>query len=194
MKKDIDKVIAVTGGIGAGKSMVCRILSILGYPVYDCDSNARHIMENDVQIKNHLREEISFSAVDSSGCIDRKAISRIVFNNHEKLKKLNAIVHGAVLNDIEKWIGMHKGSVFIETAILYQSGIDRIVDEVWEILAPIETRISRVCLRNNLSEEEVMERINSQIMTGIKPHKNIKTIINDNKHSLLLQISQQLCN
>lgn len=187
-----EKVIAVTGGIGAGKSVICSILTILGYRVYDCDSNARRIMDNDALIKRRLLEEITPAAVDCSGRIDRSSIAEEVFNNPKKLECLNAIVHGAVREDIIRWIHDSDDVSFIETAILYQSGIDRIVDEVWEVTAPEETRISRVCRRNNLSPEQVKSRIHSQNITGITPHKCTRLIVNDNNHSLLLQIDQLL--
>ncbi len=183
------KIIAVTGGIGAGKSVVCSILTVLGYQVYDCDSRARQIMDTDSEIKEKLIQQISPMAVDVAGNIDRKAISKVVFSDPEKLKKLNSIVHGRVREDIICWSENVHGTSFIETAILYQSGIDKIVDEVWEITSPIEVKISRVCKRNGVAEEEVLSRINSQNIIVDTPHQNTKIIYNDDRQSLLLQIS-----
>lgn len=187
-----NKIIAVTGGIGVGKSVICRILTDMGYPVYDCDSKAKQIMDADSVIKDLLIQHISPVAVDGEGNIDRKAISQIVFSNPEKLKTLNSIVHGAVREDIARWIENNHGILFIETAILYQSGIDRMVDEVWEVTAPVEMKVARVCNRNCVSEQEVLRRINSQNVPIETPHPNTKIIANDDKHSLLLQISSLL--
>lgn len=185
-------VIAVTGGIGAGKSIVCSILKNIGYRVYDCDINARIIMDCDLTIKERLKNEVSHDSVDDHGNINRAALARVVFADQEKLQKLNSIVHSAVRTDILDWIERGDTPAFIETAILYQSGIDKIVDEVWEVIAPETIRISRVCLRNSLSPEEVLQRINSQKLTDIDIHNNTKTIVNDNSRSVLLQINQLL--
>lgn len=184
-----DKIIAVTGGIGAGKSVVCNILLALGYSVYDCDTRAKQLMDTDVTIKEKLKELISPSAVDSNGDIDRKEISKIVFNDSSKLKILNSIVHGEVRNDIRRWARHTKGLSFIETAIVYQSGIDRMVDEVWEVTAPVDIRIRRVCLRNSISPVEVSKRIESQTISIEYPHPKTRIIINDNHTSVLKQIS-----
>lgn len=186
------KIIAVTGGIGAGKSVVCRILTCLGFSVYDCDENARRIMDDNSEIKDRLRNEITPDAVDLDGHINRRAISEVVFIDNDKLENLNNIVHSAVRSDLLKWIGQKKEMSFVETAILYQSGIDKIVDEVWEVIAPENIRISRVCRRNHLAPEEVVRRINSQNTKIIDRHRNIKTIVNDGTHSLLLQIDKLL--
>ncbi len=183
------KIIAVTGGIGAGKSVVCSTLAVMGFPIYDCDSRAKQIMDADSGIKEQLIMRVTPCALDASGNIDRKAVSNVVFNDSEKLKELNSIVHGAVREDILKWANKIRGMAFIETAILYQSGIDKMVEEVWEVTAPLDVKVVRVCKRNCISEDEVLTRINSQNITIEKPHKNNTILINDDSHSLLLQIS-----
>lgn len=187
------RTIGVTGGIGAGKSVVCNILSVLGYPVYDCDTRAKEIMEENPAIKEALVGRIAHDALDSSGKIDRKVVSKVVFNNPEKLHELNSIVHGAVREDIYHWLKEHTSTAFIETAILYESGIDRMVDEVWIVTAPENIRINRVCRRNNLSTEDVVRRIESQKATNsANIYSDRKVIANDNRHSLLLQINDYL--
>lgn len=184
-----NKIIAVTGGIGAGKSVVCKILSALGYPIYDCDTRAKQLMDTDVTIKEKLKELISPSSVNDNGDIDRKEISKIVFSDSSKLEILNSIVHGEVRNDIYQWTRNTKGLSFIETAIVYQSGIDKIVDEIWEVTAPVDIRVQRVCLRNHLSPEEVSKRIESQTISIKNPHPRTRIIINDNLASVLKQIT-----
>lgn len=184
-----NKIIAVTGGIGAGKSVVCKILSALGYPIYDCDTRAKQLMDTDVTIKEKLKELISPSSVNDNGDIDRKEISKIVFSDSSKLEILNSIVHGEVRNDIYQWTRNTKGLSFIETAIVYQSGIDKIVDEIWEVTAPVDIRVQRVCLRNHISPEEVSKRIESQTISIKNPHPRTRIIINDNLASVLKQIT-----
>ena len=97
------RLTAITGGIGAGKSIVSRALKVLGYEVFDCDYEAKIIMDSDEDIKRRLRLEISPNAVLSDGVIDRKHISAVVFSNPDKLAALNAIVHEAVRRRIIEW-------------------------------------------------------------------------------------------
>lgn len=183
------RIVAVTGGIGSGKSVVCRILSALGHEVYDCDSQAKRLMDTSVDIKMALCREIHPDAV-VDGCIDRKLLSGIVFSNQDKLRTLNAIVHAAVREDIVRWASAYSlnGPIFVETAILYQSGLDQLVDEVWEVQAPEALRVERVMARNALTEAEVRARIRSQDFESVRFHPNVKVIINDGRASLLLQM------
>lgn len=182
------RVIAIIGGIGVGKTVVSTVLSKLGYSIYDCDSNAKRLMDNSDAIKRDIAFQISNEAIVNNQ-IDRKVLASIVFNDEHKLEKLNKITHSAVKDDIIQWIGNSNDSIkFIETAILYQSGLDKIVDEVWEVTAPMELRISRVMSRNNISRQDVISRINSQLIEIENPHPNIKQIVNDLYTPIIPQI------
>ncbi|MCM1451561.1 MAG: dephospho-CoA kinase [Clostridium sp.] len=182
-------VVAITGGIGSGKSVVCRILEAMGYKVYDCDSRAKWLMDNSEEIKASLCRMIHPEVV-ADGAINRTLLSKIVFSDAEKLRALNAISHGAVREDISRWIASHQHEdwLFIETAILYQSGLDRVVAQVWDVEAPEDVRIERVMKRSGLTASEVAARIRSQEFTPEKEHPSVKRIVNDGKESLLLQL------
>ena len=91
-----EMVVLITGGIGSGKSVVSSILRANGYEVYDCDSEARRLMDSDAGMRCRLRNELCDDAVDDNGMIDRRKIASVVFSNPEKLAILNSIVHGAV--------------------------------------------------------------------------------------------------
>lgn len=157
------KLIGITGGIGAGKSVVCKVLSSMDYPVYDCDSRAKALMDSNCAIKDALRSSISALTIADDGSIDRKALSEIVFNDRDKLAILNAIVHAAVREDIARWIEAQQSQfVFIESAILHTGGLDAIVDEAWVVVAPQKVRVERVMERSQLSAEEVHRRMESQ--------------------------------
>lgn len=186
----MSRLIAITGGIGAGKSVVSHILRVMGYEVYDTDFEAKRLMDNDDGIKRRLREEISPASVDSDGTINRRHISSIVFADNKKLSKLNSIVHGAVREDIVHWRSLPRqhNIIFIETAILYQSGLDRLVDSVWDVIAPEDVRIERVMARNNCSSEEVSARISAQNFNPEVLHSDIHTMVNDGITPLLPQI------
>ena len=186
----MERLIAVTGGIGAGKSVVCRILGAMGYEVYDCDSRARALMDASPSIKNVIAGEICPEAVDGDR-IDRRRLSEGVFSDRELLEKLNSAVHGAVRHDIEQW-RLNRRTAFVETAILYQSGLDRMVDEVWEVVAPEDLRIRRVMARSGLMPDEVRCRIESQRIDVTRPHACLRTVVNDDVLPLLPQIESLL--
>ncbi|MBQ2045702.1 MAG: dephospho-CoA kinase [Muribaculaceae bacterium] len=184
------RLIAITGGIGCGKSVVSNILRALEYPVYDCDSEAKRLMNDSNYIKSEISKKISCEAIALDGSINRPVLAKIVFNDNKLLSQLNTIVHSAVKEDIINWTKQHQTqhTLFVETAILYQSGINLFVDEVWEIQAPIDLRINRVILRNNTTAEDVQSRINSQQHNIEKLHDNTKYIVNDNIKPILPQI------
>ena len=156
-------LIAITGGIGSGKSVVCSVLRACGYLVYDCDLRARAIMDNTPEIWDALCEQIHPEAVVESK-INRPLISSVVFADENKLQALNSIVHSAVERDLREWCvdNSERDLLFVETAILYESGLNRMVDAVWEVTAPEYVRIERVMRRNNVSADAVKARIDAQ--------------------------------
>lgn len=190
----MQSLIAVTGGIGSGKSVVCNVLRTLGYPVYDCDSQAKLLMDSDPEIKRRIAIEISPDAIDGDGNIDRRALAATVFTDGDKLKTLNSIVHSAVRSDLRAWHAKQSGLCFVETAILYQSGLDREVEAVWEVATPIDLRITRVQKRSGLTPDEIRARIASQSFEPTAPHPITRPIINDGRTSLLQQIHVLLSN
>ena len=183
-------LIALTGGIGSGKSVVAHILMALGYKVYDCDSRAKALMES-ADIKTALAGAFGTCIFDADGQLRRQALASIVFSDPASLKRLNNITHSAVRTDLAIWADSYpcEKVLFVETAILYQSGIDRMVDQVWEIKAPRNTRIERVVLRNNLPSADIIARIEAQdSYSPDTPHHSVSVITNDGLHALLPQI------
>lgn len=187
------KLIAVSGGIGSGKSVVCRILRALGYGVYDCDSRAKALMDAGREIKARIARDIHPDAITADMVIDRALLSKVVFSDPNKLCLLNSIVHAAVRSDIRAWAeGGKERLLFVETAILYQSGIDAMVDAVWEVTAPEPVRVARVMHRNGLCEADVKKRIESQIFEPPSPHAHVSVIVNDGCKSVLMQVDALL--
>lgn len=187
------RTIAITGGIGCGKSVVSRILRLRGYKVVDTDSHARAIMDTDEEIKRRLAEEIAAETV-VDGVIDRRRLARIVFADRRKLERLNAIVHSKVRESLMRMAADSRGPLFIETAILFQSGLNRMVDAEWRVVCPPELRISRVMARNGISRDEVLARMGSQDFTPApsEPQPPLTLIHNDETRSMLVQISDAL--
>ena len=181
------KRIAIIGGIGSGKSVVSRLLSLMGYPVYDCDSNAKRLMDESEDIHRGLVDIFGPSAVTPEG-INRAYIASIAFKDAEKLSKLNSLVHPAVLHDFDRWAQQNGEIVFVETAILSESGMSKSVDAVWSVEAPMECRVERVMVRNAMSREDVMRRISSQATTIPDEITSVTHLINDDSHALIPQI------
>lgn len=188
-------LIAVSGGIGAGKSVVSEMLRVMGYYVYDCDLNARRIIDTDTAIVDRIAREVCVDAVND-GKIDRKRLAACVFADAEALSRLNAITHRAVLEDLSEWVESRpvdesRPVVFVETALLIESGLDRIVDQAWIVTASEQVRIDRVMRRNGLTRAEVESRIRSQsdcIPLGIPVHM----VINDGSESLIARVNELL--
>ncbi|MCM1292121.1 MAG: dephospho-CoA kinase [Bacteroides sp.] len=185
-------IIAVCGGIGAGKSVVCEMLRVMGFEVYDCDSRARDLMDCSDEIKRRISEEISAEAILADGSIDRAVLGEVVFADKQLLNRLNSLVHGAVRDDIRSWaVGKHV--CFVETAILYESGLDAMVDYVWEVIAPVDVRVRRVMSRNGLSEQQVMARIRSQELNEVARRMDtVVEIVNDGLRPVLPQVERLL--
>lgn len=186
------RLIAIAGGIGSGKSVVSRILRAMGKKVYDCDTEARRLMDNDENIKCRIEECIAPEVILADRSIDRRRLAAIVFADKKMLDTLNGIVHSAVRDDISRWKAANEkyGTLWVESAIIYESGIDAMVDEVWDVTAPVELRIKRVMSRNSMSREEVMRRIDAQSAVSHQPHPCLRTIVNDEVTPLLPQIQQ----
>lgn len=155
----------ITGGIGSGKSVVSRILLAMGYPVYDCDSRAKAIMDADADLRLRIGAEVCPKALLPDGTLHRPTLAAAVFGDAALLKKLNSLVHGAVRQDLSEWIEKQccegHPRVFAETAIPSAPFV-AMAGDVWNVEAPEELRIQRVMKRNGLSADEVRQRIRSQ--------------------------------
>lgn len=154
--------LGVTGGIGSGKTSVCRMFSVLGIPVFSADTEARYIMENDPGIMEMINGAAGKS-VYTNGLLERDELARLIFNNREMLDKVNAIVHPLIFNKFSEWALLHDSPyVILEAAILIESGSFNNVDRILTVTAPVEERIGRVMRRNSLTRDQVLERIRNQ--------------------------------
>lgn len=188
------RLIAIAGGIGSGKSIVSQILRVMRFKVYDCDTEARALMDHDEEIKSRIGRMIAADVILADRTIDRRRLAEIVFADEMMLATINGIVHEAVREDIMRWKQANAGErlLWVESAIIYESGIDRMVDEVWEVTAPVDLRVERVMARNSMSRDQVMERIEAQSRTDFEPHPCLKTIVNDGIDPVLPQVLRLL--
>ena len=184
--------VAVTGGIGSGKSTVCKVIESFGFPVYYADDRAKWLTNNSPQILNEIRLVFGDSVFNETGLI-REALGKIVFNNADKLAQLNAIIHPVVREDYQAWLSRQSSDVvFSEIAILFETGRDKDFDSVIMVSAPQQLRIARVVQRNNLTEKEVLERMNSQLPEEEKQNKSDFVIFNNEEQSLIVQVQEVL--
>ena len=156
--------LAITGGIGSGKSHVARQMTeLLGIPVYDSDSNAKRLNEESAVIRCGLLEMVGPDVYDAHGHLNRQRLAAFLFASEENAKRVNSLIHPVVKEDFIRWASEQTAPVVaIETALLAESGIDKIVDKVIRVDAPLETRISRAMHRDGVSREKVLERMAHQ--------------------------------
>ncbi len=184
--------VGITGGIGSGKTTVCRIFQALGVPVYDADLRAKWLMQYDETLKKGIVAIFGPSAYTPDGRYDRPWVARIAFGDPDKLAALNALVHPAVERDSRAWHAeqAQKGVAYTlkEAALMIESGSHRALDVLIVVTAPEEIRIRRVMERDGLSAEQVQARLNSQLPEADKVRLAHHVIINDGQHLLLPQV------
>jgi dephospho-CoA kinase len=191
------KLIAITGGIGSGKSVVARMVQVMGHEVFDCDSRAKVLMIDDALVRDQLVEAFGKDTYLDDGSLNRQHLSRVAFADDSALARLNGIVHPATARDMQRWAGEQAAQganiAFVETALLRTSGLDHLVDEVWHVTAPDDVRIDRVMARSGLTSEQVKERMAAQrIEESVMEGEQV--IINDNNTALLPQVTRLLQN
>ena len=159
------KLIGITGGIGSGKSIVCKVFATMGIPIYEADSRAKFLINNDLSLKKIIQNLLGEQSYTPMGEYHRAWVASQVFNNPDLLKQLNAVVHPRVREDAENWIQQHSKAPFLlyEAALMKAAGEGNHFDKVIVVNAPIELRIKRVQKRDNRSEQEIRDIIARQI-------------------------------
>jgi len=182
--------IGITGGIGAGKSVVCKIFKVLKVPVYDADSRAKAVMTTDGILVEAIKKEFGTLSFKANGDLNREYLSKEVFTDEEKLKKLNSLVHPRVALDYEAWLAKQSGAPYVlkEAALLFESGSSRVLNKVLVVSAPTELRMKRVLVRDpQRNEKQVKSIMENQLSEEIKRKQADFIIENDEKHSLIEQ-------
>lgn len=170
------KVIAVTGGIGSGKSTVCRLLEKKGFRVVDCDALSRRAAERSDTLEEIVR--VFGERFVDGGKLNRRALALEVFSDSEKTDKLNKIFHKRIFGLLEEEIAKQNGTVFVEIQLLPDDKI-RLFDGVWLVTASEETRIKRAMARDGRSEEQVRSIIRRQNAFCGKQRENVEILVND---------------
>lgn len=156
--------LAITGNIGCGKSVVSRMLSIMGVPVYDCDSRAKSLMQSDEAIKRSLVRMFGEECYNADGSLNREHLAGCIFIDRDNVKRVNALVHPRVKEDFAAWASAEKSDIVaVESAILYESGMIDVVDKVLLVWADEETAIKRVTGSRKMSRQQVVSRLQNQM-------------------------------
>lgn len=160
------KKLAVVGGIGSGKSVVSRMLEIMGVPVYDCDSRAKEIMVHDSHIVKELKRMFGEECYDADGGLNRSYLASCIFVDERNTRRVNALVHPAVKADFCSWAQRQNAAVVaVETALLYESGMTDVVDKALLVWTDKETAITRTMARSGMSRTQVLNRMAKQMAT-----------------------------
>lgn len=177
--------LGVTGGIGSGKTTVCRVFTVLGIPVFMADDAARDLMNNDLSLREKINS-VAGKDLYRKGYLDRKELAQMIFTNHSLLEQVNSLVHPMVFDSFNAWVRESDSPYLImEAAILFESQAYKLVDRVVSITAPVEERIARVMGRSELTRGEVLERVNSQ-MSDEERNERSYYIINNSDSELII--------
>lgn len=183
------KKIGLTGGIGSGKSTIAQVIKHIGYPVYIADKEAARLMDSHPDIRKDITERLGTNCYTSEGHINKPVLAQIIFENKEALEEVNRIVHPRVMEAFEQWAAMQSASlVFCETAILYESGLERYFDAVICVTAPEEVRVRRVMERDRCELKDVMARVRNQMDEDEKCQRANFVIYNDGEHMAVPQV------
>ncbi|MBO7055242.1 MAG: dephospho-CoA kinase [Bacteroidales bacterium] len=185
----MNNYIALTGGIGCGKSVVARVFSCLRIPVYDSDSRAKKLMNTDENIKNNLIRLVG-NEIYKNGCLQKEVMAKAIFSDADILTKVNSIVHPAVWNDYVAWSEkQHAPFTIMETALLYETDLYKNLKKSIAVVANDEIRIQRVMRRDSCSYESVMARIKNQPSVE-KAVQNADFIIENNDTFVIPQVME----
>ncbi len=187
------KVIGITGGIGSGKSIICKVFELLGVPVYYADARANWLTNNDLQLRKEIKELLGRQAYDENGQYNRKWVASQVFDNPELLKMLNMLIHPRVFEDTKKWLASHQNQPYVvrEAAISNAAGQGNDLDKIIVVNCPTEVRIERIQQRDPQRSDEQIRAIIARQKTDEEFAKIADyQIINDDSQLVLPQISR----
>ena len=178
------KIIGLTGGIGSGKSTVLELFKSLGVKTYSADESAKKLVNTDPYLINLIKSSFGENIYDK-GQLNSKKLSDIVFEDKEKLKLLNSIIHPAVAKDFKLFLNSNNEDYIVkEAAIIFETKSENNYDKIILIQSPLEIRIERVINRDNISRAEVMKRINNQLDENLIIEKCDYVIRNENIEDL----------
>ena len=181
--------IGIAGGIGSGKTIVCKIFQLQHIPVFYADTQAKTIMQTDLQLVADIKEAFGKDVYSPGGGLNRSMLAALVFSDDEKLKKLNSLVHPAVFKAFDKWVAQQEAPyVMKEAALLFESGSYKDCDYTILVKAPRRLKIARIMERDKVSESDVLKRMSKQLSDEEKELRSDFIILNDEQQMLIPQV------
>lgn len=183
--------IAITGGIGSGKSYVSHLLEDMNVPVYNTDNEAKRLTVSDEGIRTALIALLG-EEVYKNGVLNKPLLASYLFSDPVHIKRINSIIHPRVREDFAEWAKQWKDCevVGMESAILYEAGFENAVDVVLMVYAPVDLRVERAMYRDGASEEQVRARIAAQMDDEEKRRRADFTVVNDGNRPLVPQLTE----
>lgn len=180
--------VAITGGIGSGKSYVCKLLAERGIQVYDCDAGAKRLMRTDEVLQEGLRQLVGCE-VYADGVLQKRVLAEFLLRSEANKQAVNAVVHPAVARDFEK-----SGMNWLESAILFDSGFRARVhiNIVVCVTAPLEVRVQRIMQRDGINREKALAWIGSQLPQDEVVRRSDFEIVNDGQTDIAPQLDRLL--
>ncbi len=188
-KEGLPQTVGLTGGIGAGKSVVAKLFAVLGVPVFNSDDVSKSLLSSDEAVIDKVKAAFGSESYHD-GKPDRAFLASKVFTSDEERKKLNAIMHPAVARAFEHWLGQKRTAPYVlkEAAILFETGIAKELDAIILVIAPAAIRIARVMERDGTTTAQVEDRMKAQWSDEKKIALSDYIIKNDGVEALIPQI------
>lgn len=182
-------LIGLTGGIASGKSLIAKIFHVLGIPAYEADQRAKWLMQHDPELKEGIVETFGAASYTSEGELDRRYLAAQVFNQEDRVKQLNALVHPRVGQDFVEWVGTHKAYPYLlnEAALMFESGRFKSLDHVITVYAPENVRVTRVQKRDPQRSLEEIKAIMSKQMPEEEKLKRADFVVYNDGSRLVIQ-------
>lgn len=183
--------IGITGGIGSGKSIITRIFSTLGVPVYDADSHAKKLMTTDGILMTSIQKEFGDLSYHADGSLNRTYLADHVFNDEQQLQRLNALVHPRVAADFAAWVNDHRDHRYVlkEAALIYEANTQASLEAVVVVSAPLELRVKRVLKRDkHRTVEQIGAIVEKQLPEEVKLEHADFIIVNDESQLVIPQV------
>ena len=183
--------IGITGGIGSGKSYICQRLKAQGIEVFDCDAEAKKLMRTSPLIRQQLTDLIGPETYDAEGNLNKAVVAKFLLTSENNAKAIDAIVHPAVFTAFEQ-----SGLDWMESAIIFESGAYKLVDQVVCVIAPKEIRLQRVMQRDNITREKAQDWTKRQLDQREMIGRSDYVVINDGEQDIDFQLNKILkqCN
>ncbi len=185
-------VLGITGGIGSGKSVVSRLFRMKNIPVYDADTEAKRLMNEQISLREQLGVLLG-EDLYPQGKLNKVRLAQWMFADSTRVLAVNKIVHGELAKDFVQWVGVQcqlgASIVAIEAAILFESGFDKLVDLTILVDAPKELRLQRAMARDGATREQVEARMNKQMDDNARLALVDKVILCDDIHPVIPQVS-----